>query len=791
MKRLGHALILACLLLVPALPAAGEWTADVVDTEWFPKRSVAVDKKAQSFFLLTRQSPVRVADFIPCATGQLLGDKSREGDLKTPEGVYFITRRKAGGLNYELYGDLAFPLNFPNPADVVRKKTGHGIWIHGRGHAIIPYETQGCVALNTPDLHRLDTELALGTPVIIADELRLEGDAPRLTAEAREVVEATKDWGKAWQDRSEAFFGFHDAEKFAISEGQPFAAFRTQKERLFKSLPWIQVTLSDIRALPGPDYWVTFFVQVYRSPTLISQGVKRLYWQRGMDGRFRIIGMEYEEAPMTVAEKGKAGKTVALANEAETVTARPDAPSEEETQVRQLVDAHQAAMQKMAQKAFHALPLTRQPTPEDQAILEVAQTGPARPGVSPFATDAAKVAPNAPPAPTPGQQVAVAPAAPAPTAAPAVPPASPSVPVAAAPAVPPPAAPVVPAVPPTAAPVPSVPPVQVAKAAEPAPATPAAKPVPADRAGEIKAMVDSWRLAWERGRLDDYLAHYADGAVQGNLKGKDAIRRQKSGLWQGHAPGRVSMDVLAVSAEGDGYTAVCAMSYQGKGARESDGFKTLHLVPAGGKLLISKERWSKNRPELAPASLQAAASAVPVAAAPAAPAVVAAAPAPAPSAAPAPHPVAEPAPAVPAMAPPTAPAAQPALPAPRLTAESAPAAKADRGAAVAAMVESWRAAWERGRATEYASFYADTAVQGDRRGRDAIRSQKADLWKDKAPRRVAFTDVKIAPRQGGFVVTFVQDYESRDGGADRGKKTLILAPSGSSFAIVEEKWSRM
>ena len=292
MKRIGHALVLACLLLLPGHPAAGEWTADVVDTEWFPRRSVAVDKKAQSFFLLSRQSPVRVAEFLPCATGQLLGDKSKEGDLRTPEGVYFITRRKAGGLNYELYGDLAFPLNFPNPADVVRRKTGHGIWIHGRGHAIIPYETQGCVAINTPDLHRLDNELSLGTPVIIADELRLEGDAARLKAEAREVVEATQGWAKAWQDRSDAFFGFHDAEKFAISEGQPFAAFRGQKERLFKSLPWIQVTLSDIRALPGPDYWVTFFVQVYRSPTLISQGVKRLYWQRGTDGRFRIIGME-------------------------------------------------------------------------------------------------------------------------------------------------------------------------------------------------------------------------------------------------------------------------------------------------------------------------------------------------------------------------------------------------------------------------------------------------------------------------------------------------------------------
>ncbi|KHK03009.1 L,D-transpeptidase Cds6 family protein [Desulfovibrio sp. TomC] len=767
MKRFGHALVLACLLLLPGHPAAGEWTADVVDTEWFPRRSVAVDKKAQSFFLLSRQSPVRVAEFLPCATGQLLGDKSKEGDLRTPEGVYFITRRKTGGLNYELYGDLAFPLNFPNPADVVRRKTGHGIWIHGRGHAIIPYETQGCVAINTPDLHRLDSELSLGTPVIIADELRLEGDAARLKAEAREVVEATQGWAKAWQDRSDAFFGFHDAEKFAISEGEPFAAFRGQKERLFKSLPWIQVTLSDIRALPGPDYWVTYFVQVYRSPTLISQGVKRLYWQRGLDGRFRIIGMEYEEAPLTVAEKGKAAKTVALANEAETTTARPDAPSEEEGPGRLLVDAHQAAMEKMAQKAFHSLPLRRQPTPEDQAILEVAQTGPAKPGVSPFASDAMQIAPPAPP-------VAAAPAVPAAAAAPAqaaqvAVQAAPVAPTAPVPAVPSVAAPAATATAPAAAA--AVAPTAPAKTPEPVPVAVAAKPVPADRASEIKGVVEAWRSAWERGHIDNYLAHYADRAIQGNLKGKDAIRRQKSGLWQGREPGRVAMDVVAISADGDGYTVVCAMRYQGKGSgKESTGFKTLELTAVGGHLLIAKEHWSKNKPEIAPIAALAAASP--------APAPIAAASAPAQPASPAPAAAALPSPAQP-------------TPVPARPAEAAPAAKADRNAAVAAMVESWRSAWERGRITEYASFYADGAVQGDRRGREAIRSQKADLWKDKAPRKVAFSDVTIAPRNGGYVVTLVQDYEGRDGRADRGKKTLYLAPAGNGFSIVEEKWSRM
>lgn len=797
MNRLGRAVVLACLLLLPGRQAMGEWAADIVDMEWSPQRFVAVDKKAQSFALLTRQSPLKVLQAIPCATGQELGDKFKEGDLKTPEGVYFITRRKSAGLNYELYGDLAFPLNFPNPADVVRRKSGHGIWIHGRGHAIIPYETQGCVALSTPDIHRVDAELGEGMPVVIADEVRIGGsDAAKLRDEAREVVEATKGWAKAWENRSDAFFDFHDPEKFSLTEGKSFASFRSHKERLFRSLPWIKVDISDLRAIAGPDYWVTYFVQFYRSPTLASQGIKRLYWQRGSDGRFRIIGMEYEEMPVTLAANTAKSRKGASPDEIETDTRKPDSPSEEEVQARQLVDAHQAVMEKVAQKAFASLHLKTQPTPEDQAMLEVAETGATKPGFSPFATDALRQSPPPPAAtvaaasPQPVKEQLVAPkdispaakaepSAPATVAAPAPAVSSSPAPVQVAAVTPPPAlaakaeapaqaASIAPAA--TAA----APKAQPAAKTEPAVSTVAASAptVTPAQAATVAAMVEAWRAAWERGDINGYMAHYADGARQGNLRGKEAIRRQKEGVWRGVSPGRVAMDVLAVAPEGEGYEVVCAMTYQGKGRRESKGFKSMTLVSAGGGLRIAEERWSRNRPEIAASAVAPAATASAAQAAQAAPAKAAPA-APAASA-----PVVT---AAALNAAPTAPAAQP----------GPAAAKAERTSQVAALVESWRKAWESGRADAYAGYYAAEAVQGDRRGRTAIRDQKADLWKDKAPKEVKLSEVKIRPRKDGYVVTCVQEYKSRDGGSDRGLKTLYLAPSAGGYAIVEEKWSRL
>ena len=57
--------------------------------------------------------------------------KRREGDLKTPLGVYFVTMWVAGRHLSELYGAGALGLNYPNGWDQRRRRDGFGIWIHG------------------------------------------------------------------------------------------------------------------------------------------------------------------------------------------------------------------------------------------------------------------------------------------------------------------------------------------------------------------------------------------------------------------------------------------------------------------------------------------------------------------------------------------------------------------------------------------------------------------------------------------------------------------------------------
>lgn len=279
------------------------WRLALPDNDHAPSRFLAVDKASQTFYVLERRSPLRKIHELPCATGQVAGDKYREGDLRTPEGVYFIERTLRGGLDYQLYGDIAYTLNFPNPVDRIKGKTGYGIWIHGRGTRVEPMETRGCVALNNPDLHELGAILGRGTPVVIAQNINWPLDGQTHSGEANALMALVREWAKAWQQRSETFFSFYDPARFSRSGGEPFERFKANKERLFNRLSWIQVFIDDVTAIPGPDYWITTFEQVYRAPGITSAVRKRLYWQKDAKGVWRIVGREYDQPAPDLKER--------------------------------------------------------------------------------------------------------------------------------------------------------------------------------------------------------------------------------------------------------------------------------------------------------------------------------------------------------------------------------------------------------------------------------------------------------------------------------------------------------
>lgn len=150
---------------------------------------VVVDAEKSRLYLLTQRSNgsgksemQMVFDAYVSVGNQGMG-KWREGDAKTPAGVYFIQKHLTEPMLPDLYGSGALTLDYPNQLDKQFNRTGSGIWLHGspsHQYARPPNATDGCVVLANDDMTRLVQHgMRADTPVIIAERLRwVDADQP-------------------------------------------------------------------------------------------------------------------------------------------------------------------------------------------------------------------------------------------------------------------------------------------------------------------------------------------------------------------------------------------------------------------------------------------------------------------------------------------------------------------------------------------------------------------------------------------------------------------------------------
>ena len=546
---LSEAMAAALAASGPDTAMENGWQAFIAAHALVPQRIVAVDKNRQLLFLFERKSPLRIAEQYVCTTGRAVGDKLESGDLKTPEGVYFVVRRLDSGLDYIKYGNEAYTLNYPNPVDKLRRKTGYGIWIHGRGEPIQPRVTEGCVSLNNGDIAVLGRNLEPGAPVTLASSVVHAQDYPAQDMQTIQMLERKSyEWAEAWGSRSASMFDFYDQEAYGIAQSEPFSAFRAQKERLFTMLPWIENSIRDVHVLPGPGYWVTWFYQDYKAPNLSTQGVRRLYWQPDSSGEFRIVGMEWlpNLSGALLASRGDFVPGAALAD------AGPGSGTGAESG-----DASQVPVPEGGQGTLAA----------GQTPLAVASAPEAAPAVAD---------PAAPAGPSEARAEAQDPPLPVADTPPAL--ATPD-PVQLAEAAP--AAPSLPG-----------PPADPAPSPAPAPALSPAEELAAQGA----RFVERWRNAWENGDLDAYIAYYAPDAVQGKRTGAAAIEAHKRASWKKKPPLHVGLSNMRISVSGDTITADMLQEYEDSSGYRDVGIKTLIIRRSGSSLVIVQEDWVAETP---------------------------------------------------------------------------------------------------------------------------------------------------------------------------------------------------
>ena len=222
--------------------------------------------------------------------------KRDQGDKRTPIGVYFASRKLNRPLP-DLYGDAAYPLNYPNEIDSYERKTGSGIWIHGTPrdtYSRPPRASDGCVVLSNPDVQALQGILQAGnTPVVIGVNFQWVGsDAlkPQMQAKA-ELSNALETWRRDWMSQNTDAYLSHYTRDFFYSGGD-LAKWSDYKRQIQAAKPKVSIKLSDISMFTYPgarqNMVVVDFEQEYVSPTLQNVMKKRQYWVQE-NGQWKIL----------------------------------------------------------------------------------------------------------------------------------------------------------------------------------------------------------------------------------------------------------------------------------------------------------------------------------------------------------------------------------------------------------------------------------------------------------------------------------------------------------------------
>ncbi len=220
--------------------------------------------------------------------------KVKEGDQRSPVGVYFVTSRlDPGGLS-DFYGSAALPINYPNEWDRRLGRTGYGIWLHGVPSSTYnraPFISDGCLALPNRDMALLSKTVDPGaTPVIIADQVNWVS-TQEITRKREHFLARLERWRQDWESRDDKRYARHYSKTFR-SGNMDYARWTRHKRRVAKQKSFINVGLDEISVFqyPGePNLIVVSFAQDYRSSNFSTQSRKRQYWRQEDDGVWRIV----------------------------------------------------------------------------------------------------------------------------------------------------------------------------------------------------------------------------------------------------------------------------------------------------------------------------------------------------------------------------------------------------------------------------------------------------------------------------------------------------------------------
>jgi len=218
------------------------------------------------------------------------GDKFKEGDLKTPLGVYVLRKRFTP--KDQFYGPLAFALSYPNTYDKVQGKNGHGIWIHGSpldGSDRNPM-SKGCIVLDNDTINLLDKNIKYKNSLILVSE---DGVKEVEKSEISTILSELFRWKNAWRKSDiDSYLSFYD-EKFKRYDGIKKKNFSRMKKMIFSRKQKKKIVFKNINISPYPNesgrkLFKVAFYEIYKSKHYKFRGNKELFIEL-KNSSFKII----------------------------------------------------------------------------------------------------------------------------------------------------------------------------------------------------------------------------------------------------------------------------------------------------------------------------------------------------------------------------------------------------------------------------------------------------------------------------------------------------------------------
>jgi len=181
--------------------------------------------------------------------------KYKEGDQRTLVRVYFVSSFIGHSDLPDLYGEGAFPINYPNVWDRKNGYTGYGIWLHvapSNTCSQPPRDSDGCVIVSNQGLLALTPYIKMRkTPVILTKNIDWVDKDVWIKQQAKYWT-FVEQWRRDWKSLNTDLYLSHYSAEYSGLE-KDYENWVEYKHRVNSTKKFVKVGLSDTSIFLYPD----------------------------------------------------------------------------------------------------------------------------------------------------------------------------------------------------------------------------------------------------------------------------------------------------------------------------------------------------------------------------------------------------------------------------------------------------------------------------------------------------------------------------------------------------------